>query len=117
MITELAVVLSILQSANFEVDLAQAQLTAEVSSTLSPMGVPHTANALVEGGLLAVEAALARQPHQQPTALLVEGPGSFSCNVPHQPLGVTLLRWRMLLTCNWRVRVMTPCSLSQCLHG
>ena len=72
------------------------------------MGVPHTANALIEGGLLAVEAALALQPHQQPTALLVEGPSSFSCNVPYQPLGVTLLRWRMLLTCSWRVRDGVP---------
>ena len=76
------------------------------------MGVPHTANALIEGGLLMVEVALARQPHHQPTALLIEGPGSFSCNVPHQPLGTTLLRWRMLLTCNWRVSRMS--ELTRC---
>ena len=77
------------------------------------MGVPHTASALIEGGLLTVEIALARQPHHQPTALLVEGPGAFSCNVPHQPLGTTLLRWRMLLTCNWRVSAMCkPARLS-----
>lgn len=71
------------------------------------MGIPHTANALIEGGLLTVEVAIARPPHHQPTALLVEGPGAFSCNVPHQPLGTTLLRWRMLLTCNWRVSAMS----------
>ena len=79
------------------------------------MGIPHTANALIEGGLLTVEVAIARPPHHQPTALLVEGPGAFSCNVPHQPLGTTLLRWRMLLTCNWRVSRMS--SLTRLCWG
>ena len=73
---------------------------------LSSMGVVHTVNALIEGDLLVVEIALPGQAGQPPTAILVEAPADFTCNMPFRPLGATLLRWRLLLSCDWRVRCM-----------
>ena len=71
---------------------------------LSSMGMAHTVNALIENELLVVDIALPSQAGQQPLALVLEGPPDFSCNMPFRPLGATLLRWRLLLSCNWRVR-------------
>lgn len=67
------------------------------------MGVAHTVNALIEGDLFVVEIALPGQNQQPPTAILVEAPSNFTCNMPFRPLGATLLRWRLLLSCDWRV--------------
>lgn len=77
------------------------------------MGVAHTVNALIEGDLFVVEIALPGQAQQPPTAILVEGPANFTCNVPFRPLGATLLRWRLLLSCDWRVccRHSPACSV------
>ena len=82
----------------------QVQLTAEVSDVLYNLGLAHTVNALIENELLAVDIALPGQAGAQPTAVLLEGPPAFSRNMPFRPLGATLLRWRLLLSCNWRVR-------------
>lgn len=84
--------------------LSQVQLTSEVSAVLSSMGMAHTVNALIENELLVVDIALPGQLQQQPTALLIDGPADFTCNMPFRPLGATLLRWRLLLSCNWKVR-------------
>lgn len=96
---------SCLQDSQRLASRSQVQLSAEVSHVLSSMGMAHTVNALIENELLVVDIAVPSQPGQQPLALVLERPSDFSRNMPFRPLGATLLRWRLLLSCNWKVRL------------
>ncbi len=69
-----------------------------MSETLSELGVPHT----VEGRIShpsfgpATVDILIEVPGQPPMALEVDGPSHFAALAPHQNLGHTVLRNRLL---------------------
>ena len=55
-----------------------------------------------DGGLLKPDLALSLPSGR--VALSLDGPSSFSINSPYQPLGDTILGWRLLMLHDWKVR-------------
>ena len=75
------------------------QAAKDMVTALGELGLESVAAFALEEGLLRADVAL---PASQ-IAIAIDGEESFCVNQPKQPLGSTILNWRLLATRGWKV--------------
>lgn len=73
---------------------------------MSSLGIPHETNLELAQGLLVIDVAITSHK----LALMLSPDTQFCSNVSTQPLGSTMLEWRLLAMQGWQVSLVSTRS-------
>ena len=81
---------------------------SDVANTLRNVGFDCELEYIAAEDIPAVDVAVLSQQHDEnmngrPIAVEVDGASHFTVNAPHAPLGKSILRWKALEKCGWKV--------------